>query len=287
MVGTVLTEGGLLKRHKYVIYSDLDGCLLDRESYKFEVARPTLEQLKRQGIPVVLCSSKTKAEVELHRELLGLPDPFIVENGGAILIPKGYFPVPQAFFRRAGVYGMIELGVPYTRLTQALREIRRVTGFDLHGFAELRPEKVALLTGLDLQAARRAKLRRYDEPFVADLNRQQIKRLTFEIRSRGLTLTRGGRFYHLTGRNTKGLAVVLLTLLYRSNSPDLITVGLGDGANDLSMLERVDIPVVIPRKRFLVDTALMGRPWRVAPAPGPEGWAAAIQAAITSDMRQP
>ena len=276
-----------MKRHTFVIYSDLDGCLLDRESYEVEAARPALEHLKRQGIPVVLCSSKTQAEIELHRELLGLTDPFIVENGGAILIPEGYFPVPHAFFRPAGVYGMIELGVPYARLTQALREIRRVTGFDLHGFAELRPEKVALLTGLDLQAARRAKLRRYDEPFVADLNRQQIKRLTFEIRSRGLTLTRGGRFYHLTGRNTKGLAVVLLTLLYRSNSPDLITVGLGDGANDLSMLERVDIPVVIPRKRFLVDTALMGRPWRVAPAPGPEGWAAAIQAAITSDMRQP
>ena len=90
---------------------------------------------------------------------------------------------------------------------------------------------------------------------MADLNPQQVQRLTCETRRRGLTLSRGGRFYHLTGRNTKGLAVVLLTLLYRSSSPDLITVGLGDGANDLSMLERVDIPVVIPRERFLVDTA--------------------------------
>lgn len=270
-----------MKRHTFVIYSDLDGCLLDRERYEFEAARPALEHLKRQGIPVVLCSSKTQAEVEFHREILGLTDPFIVENGGAILIPEGYFPVPHAFFRPAGVYGMIELGVPYERLTQALCDIRRVTRFDLHGFAEIRPEKVALFTGLDLEAARRAKARRYDEPFVADLNPQQVQRLTFETRRRGLTLSRGGRFYHLTGRNTKGLAVVLLTLLYRSNSPDLITVGLGDGANDLSMLERVDFPVVIPRERFLVDTALMGRPFRVAPAPGPEGWAAAIQAIMT------
>ena len=276
-----------MKRHKFVIYSDLDGCLLDRESYKFEAARPALEHLRRQGIPVVLCSSKTKAEVEFHRELLGLTDPFVVENGGAIFVPEGYFPVRHAFLRPAGMYGLIELGLPYARLTQALCDIRRVTGFDLHGFGEMRPEQVALLTGLDLEAARRAKARLYDEPFVADLNAQQIQRLTSETRRRKLTLSRGGRFYHLTGRNTKGIAVVLLTLLYRSNSPDLITVGLGDGANDLSMLERVDIPVVIPREQFLVDTALMGRPWRVAPAPGPEGWAAAVQAAIMTDTRQP
>jgi mannosyl-3-phosphoglycerate phosphatase len=276
-----------MRRHTFVIYSDLDGCLLDRESYEFEPARPALEHLKRRGTPVVLCSSKTQAEVEFHREILGLADPFIVENGGAILIPEGYFPVPHAFRHSAGDYGMIELGVPYVRLTQALSEIRRSTGFDLHGFAGMSPEEVAFFTGLDLEAARRAKARRYDEPFVADLSPQQIDRLTFEIRKRGLILSRGGRFYHLTGRNTKGLAVVLLSLLYRSDSPDLITVGLGDGPNDLSMLERVDFPVVIPRERFLVDTALMGRPWHVAPAPGPEGWAAAIQAAITTGARQP
>ncbi len=271
-----------MKRHAFVIYTDLDGCLLDRESYEFEPARPALEHLKRQGIPVVLCSSKTQAEVEFHRELLGLPDPFIVENGGAILIPEGYFPLLPAFPFTNGLYRTVELGVPYTRLTQTLHEIRHITGFDLRGFAEMSPEEVALFTGLDLEAARRAKARRYDEPFVADLNRQQIQRLTFEIRGRGLTLSRGGRFYHLTGRNTKGLAVDLLTRLYRSNSPEILTVGLGDGPNDVSMLERVDIPVVIPRERFLVDPAFEGRPWPVAPAPGPAGWAAAaIQAIVT------
>ncbi len=225
---------------------------------------------------MVLCSSKTQGEVEFHREILGLPDPFIVENGGAILIPQGCFPLPRA----AGLYTMVQLGVPYGRLTEALREIRRVTGFDLRGFAEMSPKEVALLTGLKLEAARRAKARRYDDPFVADLNPQQIQRLTFEIRRRGLTLSRGGRFYHLTGRNTKGLAVDLLTRLYRSNSPELLTVGLGDGPNDLSMLERVDVPVVIPLERFLVDSAFKGRRWPVAPGPGPAGWAAAIQAII-------
>lgn len=61
---------------RFVIYSDLDGCLLDRESYRFDEVRPVLELLRRQGIPLVLCSSKTWAEVEYHREILGLAHPF-------------------------------------------------------------------------------------------------------------------------------------------------------------------------------------------------------------------
>lgn len=265
-----------MARPGLVIFSDLDGCLLDRDTYEDAAARPALERLQAEGIPLVLCSSKTQAEVELHRERLGLPDPFVVENGGAVLIPEGYFPSPLASTRAVGPYRVVELGVPYARLTAALREIRRATGLGLRGFAEMEPEEVAALTGLDLEAARRAKARQYDEPFVADLDGVEAERLEREVRAHGLTLTRGGRFYHLTGGNTKGRAVELLTGLYRSRAPRLTTVGLGDGPNDLSMLEAVDHPVVIPGDGGVVDPLLAGRPWPQAPRPGPEGWNRAV-----------
>lgn len=263
-----------------VIYSDLDGCLLDREGYGFEAARPALELLKRQGVPLIICSSKTQAEVEFYREVFGLSHPFVVENGGAILIPEGYFPCLHAFTCASGPYRMVELGVSYTRLTESLRDIQRVTGLRLRGFAEMSLEEVVSLAGLGLEAARRAKARQYDEPFIADLSMEQAERLEDEVRRRRLILTRGGRFYHVTGGH-KGLAVDVLTRLYRSRSAHLVTVGLGDGENDLSMLERMDIPIVIPRERSLVDPAFEGRSWTVAPAPGPEGWAAAVQALLT------
>jgi mannosyl-3-phosphoglycerate phosphatase family protein len=259
-----------------VVFSDLDGCLLDRETYAHEPARPALALLRRRGIPLVLCSSKTQAEVEYYRAILGLRDPFIVENGGAVLIPAGYVPSARTPTGGGGPYFTAELGIPYARVSESLREIRRATGLGLFGFGDMSVQEVALLTGLEPAAARRAMARRYDEPFIAALRADQLQRLEAEVCRRGLRLTRGGRLYHLSGRHTKGLGVDLLARIYRSRSPKLMTVGLGDGANDLAMLERVDIPVVIPRAPSRVDPALAGRPWRVAPAPGPAGWGAAL-----------
>ncbi|MBI4611064.1 MAG: HAD-IIB family hydrolase [Candidatus Rokubacteria bacterium] len=266
-----------------VIFSDLDGCLLDRKTYDFEEARPALDLLERERIPVVLSSSKTQAEVEFHRDILGLSDPFVVENGGAILIPKGYFPFSHAFTRTTGVYQRVEFGVSYERLVESLRELQWASGLRLRGFSEMGVKEVAFLTGLDVEAARRAKARQYDEPFIADLGPAEVERLEPEVRRRGLVLTRGGRFYHLTGRHSKGLAVDFLVRLYRSASPGLVTVGLGDGEHDVSMLQRVDIPVVIPREPFCIEPAFEGRSWTVAPAPGPAGWAAAVTAIVTGE----
>ena len=273
----------IAERPQYVVYSDLDGCLLDPERYDFEAARPALEILKRRGIPLVLCSSKTQAEVEFHRELLGLATPFIVENGGCILIPEQYFPFPHAFSRTAGPYRVVEFGVSYARLTESLPEIRRVTRFRLRGFAEMTPGEISSVTGLDARAARRAKTRQYDEPFMADLSAAEEEQLRAEAERRGLTLTRGGRFYHLTGRNTKGLAVDFLTRLYRLQWRALVTVGIGDGPNDLSMLEHVDLPVVIPQELSGMDPALEGRNWMTAPAQGPAGWRAVLEAVVAGD----
>lgn len=70
---------------KTIVITDLDGTLLD-QTYSFEGARPAITLLKEKRVPVVLCSSKTRPEIELYRERLGFKDPFIVENGGAIYI---------------------------------------------------------------------------------------------------------------------------------------------------------------------------------------------------------
>lgn len=51
-------------RPPMVVFSDLDGALLDHETYEFDAARPALDRLRRDGVPLVLCTSKTRAEVE-------------------------------------------------------------------------------------------------------------------------------------------------------------------------------------------------------------------------------
>ena len=75
-----------------IVFTDLDGTLLDDANYSWEAARPALEELKRRGIPCVLVTSKTRAEVEFWRNRLGNTDPFVVENGAAVFIPKDIFP---------------------------------------------------------------------------------------------------------------------------------------------------------------------------------------------------
>lgn len=63
------------------VFTDLDGTLLDHETYSWEAARPALERLELSGIPWILVTSKTRAEVELWRKQLGNRHPFIIENG--------------------------------------------------------------------------------------------------------------------------------------------------------------------------------------------------------------
>ena len=65
------------------IVSDVDGTLMDH-SYDLSPARETIKKLQILSIPVILCTSKTAAEVKVIRNELNLTDPYIVENGAAI-----------------------------------------------------------------------------------------------------------------------------------------------------------------------------------------------------------
>jgi len=76
---------------KIIIFTDLDGTLLDNSSYSFEAALPALQLIKEKNIPLIICSSKTRKEIEHYRKKLYNLHPFISENGGGIFIPKGYF----------------------------------------------------------------------------------------------------------------------------------------------------------------------------------------------------
>lgn len=256
----------------FVVFSDLDGSLLDRRTYSPEAARPALEALAETRVPLVFCTSQTRVEVEHHRRALGNEDPFVVENGGAIFIPRGYFPFPHALTRTDGPYAVLELGIRYERLLRLFDDLRRTTGLQLRGFSDMTATEVSARTGLTLEAAERAKAREYDEPFAAALTPIQQGILIEEARSRGLTVSRGGRFYHLLGGHNKGLAAELLIRLFRTQWRGVPVVALGEGANDLSMLLLADHPVVIPRDWGVVDPALRDGGWHVAPAPGPVGW---------------
>jgi mannosyl-3-phosphoglycerate phosphatase len=261
---------------RLAIFSDLDGTLLDHDTYGYEPVRPALACIKKRRIPLILCSSKTRAEMTGIRRRLKLADPFITENGGAVYIPRETLPLRDVPFKEQGKFQVIELGRPYGQLMAGLHEIREETGIALRGFADMSVAEVAERTGLDNKSAAQARQREYSEPFLILEPGGVSARLNRAVRRRKLRIVRGGRFYHLLGDNDKGQAVRLLTALYRRGNPEWQTIGLGDSANDFPLLENVDFPVLV-RKRGGARAPWSGpRKAYYTRGIGPVGWNEAV-----------
>jgi len=261
-----------------VVYTDLDGTLLDHDTYRFDEAQDALSRLRQAEIPVVFCSSKTRAEIEVIRREMGNDDPFICENGGAVFIPGETVALETSDLEEREGYRVIELGEPYGVLVNRFRALRDGEGFKMSGFSDWTAEEIAGKTGLSIEAARLAGRREYSEPFEFYEDTWRYEALETQIREEGLQITRGGRFHHLIGNNDKGEAVQHLTDRYAAGLPgkEVVTIGLGDGANDVPMLRRMDVPVVIRKKTGLWETVEGRKDTYFSKASGPGGWAEAI-----------
>jgi mannosyl-3-phosphoglycerate phosphatase len=269
-----------------LVATDLDGCLLDEETYSYDEAREALNALSVLRIPLILVSSKTRAEmVPLHRTL-GLDAPLVVENGGAILIPEGCFPQPPVRATLDAPYWTVVLGTPRVTLLAELKAIASETGAELRSFAALGRDEVAARTGLSYEAAGLALAREFDEPFLLD-DEDQALAIVQAARDRGLAVTRGGRFWHLTGRTDKGHALRVLLSLLDEYGRRFSTVGLGDSPNDLELLRAVQRPIIVPRPGGSPDPSLSSAlpVAEVAPAPGPRGWNAAVLAVLRGERK--
>lgn len=269
-----------------VIFTDLDGTLLDPISYSFAEAVPALRLIKERRIPLVICSSKTAAEIEYYREKLENGDPFIAENGGGVFVPKGYFPFSLTDARPAieielfpmdadDAYEAVRLGATYEELRMALGRLKQM-GLPLKGFGDMSAEEIAGITGLPLREAQMARQRAFDEPFVIEGDRMQEGPLRKAIEGLGFRYT-FGRLSHLMGSSDKGRAVSLLAAMYRSNqSGNLSTVGIGDAPNDLAMLWVVDHPVIVQQPDGSYGEGMEMPGLIRARGKGPDGWNAAV-----------
>ena len=262
-----------------VVFTDLDGTLLDHDTYSFDPARPALEKLHKLRIPLVVCTSKTAAEILELRAAIGNTDPFISENGGGIFIPYRCFPFSVNAGRTAAGCYVLELGTCYSDLHEALGVIIRATGLALRGFSMMETEEVAALCNFSLWQAALAKQRDYDEPFILarpeDDTPAAAALLAAAAARLGLRLTRGGRFFHLTGDNDKGRAMRMLNELFVRQHGAVYTLALGDSANDEPMLREADAAVLLQKKDGSYDAAIQN-PCIRSGAPGPAGWNEAV-----------
>ncbi|MFP4475575.1 MAG: HAD-IIB family hydrolase [Desulfatibacillaceae bacterium] len=257
---------------KPVVFTDLDGTLLDHDTYSWRAAAPALGACRARHVPVVMVSSKTRAEMEPLGSELGIEAPFAVENGGAVYLPRKEFPEPPEGGREDGPWWRIEPGSPYREIVPALEEISGKLGVRLEGFAGMSVDRIMEVTGLDREGARLAAAREYDEPFVAPRTGMEAM-LAKAAASRGLRVSGGGRFFHLHGDNDKGRAVRLVVEAYGKRGLEVVSAGLGDSHNDESMLKVVDHPYFVgPPERTPRDIPRLV----VTKRTGPEGWNLAV-----------
>lgn len=267
-----------MEDEKIIIFTDLDGTLLDHGTYSYAEAEEALLLIKERNIPLVLCSSKTRDEIEVYRKKLSNNCPLISENGGAIFIPEQYNGLSCEYDRIVDGYLVIEIGAEYRSLKGLFEKIRNSTGADIKGITEFTIDEVIQMTGLDKVEAGLAVKREYSFPFVVTGDESEVEVVKREIESLGLNFTEGARFKHLMGSNDKGKAIDILMNILKEDQPEarLISVGLGDSLNDLPMLEAVDKPILVKKESGMYEERIKVDNLVYADGVGPIGWNKAV-----------
>ncbi len=273
-----------------VLFTDLDGTLLDQHTYSWREASEALAEIERRKIPLIFCTSKTRAEVEFLRRKIDNSHPFITENGGGVFIPHGYFPQRVEGAVTVKTYHCLALARPYDEILDALDEIASEAGVEAVGFHKMSAKEIAENSGLDPQQVQLARQRDFDEPFfLAGATPAKEQKFIRLARERKMEVVRGTRFWHIHAGSDKGRAVRELMKHYRAmrRGEKLRAIAFGDSANDLPMLVAADTAVLLPKPDGSFDEAVTAKLPRIirGSAPGPAGWNEAVLQLLEAQKR--
>ena len=263
---------------KLLVFTDLDGCLLDHHSYSWNEARPAITALKEHAYPLILNSSKTATEMISLRQQLQNSHPFMSENGSTVNIPSNYFTTPYLEPHGSTKLSQQLFAKPYKDIIDVLHKLRRENGFKFSGFFDMNDAELASLCNLSQEQANDAKKREASEPIIWQDSESALKQFKTRLVKHGLIIIKGGRFFHIMSDVNKGKSLLWLKEKYQNEEPHThwITIGLGDSYNDMAMLEAVDYPVLIPNPSIeqpdFSDLNTLMNPR----LPGPAGWNEAI-----------
>ena len=251
----------MIEKSSLWVVSDVDGTLMDH-SYDLTPAKETIKKLQKLSVPVILCTSKTAAEVKVIRKELNLTDPYIVENGAAIYGES-----------LKKVNGKIILGEKYETLEDILNLISKEIDYKLIPLNKLTNQEATELTGLEGISLTLMRDRHWSMPFLNPPSFLE-KRIDICSKKFKVDIFKGNRMSHLLSINSnKGKAINALKKY--SNKEDIRIIGLGDSPNDLPLLLNSDIKVVIPGidgpNLSLIDK-LKGLEFTIASEPNGYGW---------------
>ena len=259
------------KIYKILIFTDLDGSLLHRDTFKFDEIKDYIRQLISKGIFIIPNTSKTEKEILEFNSDLGSSLPFISENGATIngldLLNKN---LPQELI--------------LSREKEILLEIfKKTVSSNLQNkckwLSEMNTRDQSLILGLEHKKLKMALDRKYTLPFIFNGNKNQKKELSKIIKNKGLFLQEGGRVIHLTDRVNKAKALKVFVRFFEKNNKNVKTIAVGDNYNDLDMLKTSDFPCLVFNDKFTLDEIPINN-LITTNKPSPGGWADVIKMAL-------
>jgi len=271
---------------KVLIFTDMDGSLLDHDSYSHTAADALLQQLEEKQVAVIPATSKTSAELLQLREELHNRHPFIAENGAAVYIPDNYFAheisdthYKQGFYIKA----FTETRAYWQSLITPLQD--EFAGC-FTTFKQLDISNIMELTGLDQASATRAAKREYGEPIAWQGTASKKRDFIRRIQELGARVLQGGRFIHVSGKCDKGQALKWLADCYQETMPDVTfhTLAIGDSQNDIAMLEAADMALIIRSPVHDMPVLKRQNNYYSSKNTGPEGWVEGVEHLLGSSI---
>ncbi|MGB4269401.1 MAG: HAD hydrolase family protein, partial [Spirochaetota bacterium] len=198
----------------------------------YTLSLPAIQKLVGRGIPLILVSSKTYAEMlKLHKEL-SLIYPFIFENGAGIAKPDASY---------------ILYGKSYDKLLTYKPVIEQAC--DKVVWADtLSSQELSAYTGLSIKEVKDMMARMASVLFIAP-NPLDIKKINKKLTRYGIAITTGGRFFCVIDSTVnKGNAVQVIQTMYREKYATVYSYAIGDGINDADMFNTVDKAYFVGRK---------------------------------------
>ena len=261
-----------------IIFTDLDGSLLDHYTYSFAAAGGLLKELKSLDIPVIPVTSKTYSEVLRLRDVMDNQHPFVSENGAAIFIPCGYFSRRPKGFSELGNFWVYRNCRSREYWLNVLSKNAAAFAGEYETFTSIVNkqgiEGLVQLTGLSTQQATLSHRREHSEPILWTGSEKRKKLFVETLSKDDVRLLQGGRFLSLGGHTDKGKALLQLQSIYAANnkSATIQSLAVGDGMNDVGMLEAADCALIIKSTNHQPPTLSRADNTFLSTLSGPQGW---------------
>ncbi len=255
-----------------IIFTDLDGSLLDNKTFKFDVIKDYIKKLISSGVIIIPNSSKTEAELLDFNRKSKLNLCFISENGSSIhglnLINKN-FPSKISISRPVNeIYKIYNDNI-------SLDLKKKITLI-----LKLEKKKQEKIFGLKFDQLLLATKRMHSIPILFEGTEIEKNILIENINNMGLSVQTGGRIMNICDNTNKANAMSkALQIIKEEFDKELVTIGVGDNENDIEMLKQADYPCLVKNDNFDSSTLNIDNLIKSTKL-SPMGWSDVIKTAL-------